>query len=191
MSLRLFDLLNSMICDLKRSVDLRWLFDTVLHPSLDDLVLKQMAKYDVLQTYKLFSSFAAFWPLPFIFALLYILVCHGVGVEVADLFIKVSDRRTLHDHSTISKFVSLTLIVIIFCSCWYIIISWTWNFTNIREWCWNMNGGQKIIFVFFERTMSPQRGWISSATQNILRKRTSTTLRWLTSMSRREKSQSK
>ena len=29
-----FDLLNSMIYDLKRSVDLRWLFDPVLHSSL-------------------------------------------------------------------------------------------------------------------------------------------------------------
>ena len=37
-SLRSFDLLNSMIYDLKRSVDLRWLFDPVLHSSLDDLV---------------------------------------------------------------------------------------------------------------------------------------------------------
>ena len=186
-----------MICDLKRSVDLRWLFDTVLHPSLDDLVLKQMAKYDVLQTYKLFSSFAAFWPLPFIFAPLYVLVCHGVGVEVADLFIKVSDRRTLHDHSTISKFVSFTFIVIVFSSWWHFIISWTFNFINIHLWYsyiilvgrWMV--AKIIIFVFFERTMSPQRGWISSATQNIPRKRISTTLRWLTSMSRREKNQSK
>ena len=37
-SSRSFDLLNSMIYDLKRSVDLRWLFDPVLHSSLDDLV---------------------------------------------------------------------------------------------------------------------------------------------------------
>ena len=40
-----------MIYDLKKSVDLRRLFDPVLHSSLDDVVLKQMAKYDVLQTY--------------------------------------------------------------------------------------------------------------------------------------------
>ena len=32
-SSRFFDLLNSMIYDLKRSVDLRWLFDPVLHSS--------------------------------------------------------------------------------------------------------------------------------------------------------------
>ena len=38
MSLRFFDLLNSMIYDLKRSEDLRWLFEPVLHSSLDDLV---------------------------------------------------------------------------------------------------------------------------------------------------------
>ena len=37
-SLRFFDLLNSMIFDLKRSVDLRSLFDLVLHSSFDDLV---------------------------------------------------------------------------------------------------------------------------------------------------------
>ena len=35
---RSFDLLNSMIYDLKRFVDLRWLFGPVLHSSLDDLV---------------------------------------------------------------------------------------------------------------------------------------------------------
>ena len=34
-----FDLLNPMIYDLKRSVDIRWLFDPVLHSSLDDLVI--------------------------------------------------------------------------------------------------------------------------------------------------------
>ena len=34
-----FDLLNSIICDLKRSADLRPLFDLVLHSSLDDFVL--------------------------------------------------------------------------------------------------------------------------------------------------------
>ena len=33
-----FDRLNSMIYDLKRSIHLRWLFDPVLHSSLDDLV---------------------------------------------------------------------------------------------------------------------------------------------------------
>ena len=39
-SSRSFDLLlNSMIYDLKRSVDLRGLFDPVLHSSLDDLVI--------------------------------------------------------------------------------------------------------------------------------------------------------
>ena len=38
-SSRSFDLLNSMIYDLKRSVDLRQLFDPVLYSSLDDLVL--------------------------------------------------------------------------------------------------------------------------------------------------------
>ena len=37
-SSRFFDLLNSMTYDLKRSVDQRWLFDLVLHSSLDDLV---------------------------------------------------------------------------------------------------------------------------------------------------------
>ena len=37
-SSRSFDLLNSMIYDLKRSVDLRWLFDPLLHSSLHDLV---------------------------------------------------------------------------------------------------------------------------------------------------------
>ena len=36
---RFFDRLNSMIYDLKRSVDPRWLFDPVLHSSFDDLVL--------------------------------------------------------------------------------------------------------------------------------------------------------
>ena len=36
---RFCDLLNSMIYDLKRSVDLRWLFDPVLHSSSDDLVI--------------------------------------------------------------------------------------------------------------------------------------------------------
>ena len=36
---RFFDLLNSMIDDLKRSVDLRWLFDPVLHSSINPLVL--------------------------------------------------------------------------------------------------------------------------------------------------------
>ena len=39
MSSRFFDLLNFIIYDLKRSVDLRLLFDPVLHSSLDDLVL--------------------------------------------------------------------------------------------------------------------------------------------------------
>ena len=38
MSSRFFGLLNSMIFDLKRSVDLGRLFDPVLHSSLDDLV---------------------------------------------------------------------------------------------------------------------------------------------------------
>ena len=38
LSPRSFDLFNSKIYDLKRSVDLRWLFDPVLHSSLDDLV---------------------------------------------------------------------------------------------------------------------------------------------------------
>ena len=33
-----FNLLNSMIYDLKRSIDLRWLFDLVLYSFLDDLV---------------------------------------------------------------------------------------------------------------------------------------------------------
>ena len=37
-SSRSFDLLTSIISDLKRSVNLRWLFDPVLHSSLDDLV---------------------------------------------------------------------------------------------------------------------------------------------------------
>ena len=37
-SSRSFDLLNSMMHDPKRSVDLRWLFDTVLNSSLHDLV---------------------------------------------------------------------------------------------------------------------------------------------------------
>ena len=37
-SSRSFDLLNSMIYDLKRSVDLRWLLDPVLYSSLGDLV---------------------------------------------------------------------------------------------------------------------------------------------------------
>ena len=35
---RSIDLLNSMIYDLKRFEDLRWLFDPVQHSSLDDLV---------------------------------------------------------------------------------------------------------------------------------------------------------
>ena len=39
MSPRFFDLLNSMIYDLKRSVDLRRLFDPVLYSSLEDLVI--------------------------------------------------------------------------------------------------------------------------------------------------------
>ena len=39
-SSRYFDLLNSMIYDPKRSVDLRLLLDQVLHSSLDDLVKK-------------------------------------------------------------------------------------------------------------------------------------------------------
>ena len=124
MSLRFFDLLNSMIYDLKRSVDLRRLFDPVLHSSLDDLVLKQMAKYDVLQFYKLFR---ALWRFDLLHFSLYRKVCVVWCVMVLEFklltFIKVSDRRTLHDHSTISKFVSLTLIVIIFCSSSYIIIS--------------------------------------------------------------------
>ena len=38
MASRFFDLSNSMIYDLERSVDLRWLFDPMLHSSLDDLV---------------------------------------------------------------------------------------------------------------------------------------------------------
>ena len=37
-SSRCFDLLNSMIYDLKRSVDLNWFIDQVLHSSFDDLV---------------------------------------------------------------------------------------------------------------------------------------------------------
>ena len=37
-SSRFFDLLNSMIYDVKKSVDQKWLFDAVLHASLDDLV---------------------------------------------------------------------------------------------------------------------------------------------------------
>ena len=37
-SSRIFDLLNSMIHDVKRSVDLRLLFDAVLYASLDGLV---------------------------------------------------------------------------------------------------------------------------------------------------------
>ena len=41
MGLAIFDLLNSMNFDLKRSVDLRWFFDLVLHSSLDDLVNKR------------------------------------------------------------------------------------------------------------------------------------------------------
>ena len=40
-SSRSFDLLNSMIYDLKLSVDLRWLFDLVLHVSLEDLVFSK------------------------------------------------------------------------------------------------------------------------------------------------------
>ena len=39
-SSRSFYLLNSMIYDLKTSADPRWLFDPVLHSSLDDLVLR-------------------------------------------------------------------------------------------------------------------------------------------------------
>ena len=39
MSSRFFDLLNSITYDLKRSVDLRWLFDLVLHSFSDELVL--------------------------------------------------------------------------------------------------------------------------------------------------------
>ena len=35
----IFDILNSMIYDLKRSVDLRLLFDPVLHSPLDDLII--------------------------------------------------------------------------------------------------------------------------------------------------------
>ena len=38
-SSRFFDPLNSLTYDLKRSKDLRWLFDLVLHSSLDDLVI--------------------------------------------------------------------------------------------------------------------------------------------------------
>ena len=38
-SSRSLDLLNSVIYDLKGSVDLRGLFDPVLHSSLDDLVI--------------------------------------------------------------------------------------------------------------------------------------------------------
>ena len=37
-SSRFVDLLKSIIYDIKRYVDLRWLFDPVLHSSLDDLV---------------------------------------------------------------------------------------------------------------------------------------------------------
>ena len=45
-SSRSFDLLNSMICDLKRSVNQRWLFDPVIHSSLDDLVCsRSQTKY--------------------------------------------------------------------------------------------------------------------------------------------------
>ena len=40
MSSRFFDLLNSITYDLKRSVDLRWLFDPVLHSSSNDLVVQ-------------------------------------------------------------------------------------------------------------------------------------------------------
>ena len=46
-SSRSFYLLNSMIYDLKRSVDLRWLYDPVLHSSLDDLVKKTLTNYRI------------------------------------------------------------------------------------------------------------------------------------------------
>ena len=36
--LKRFEQLNSMIYDLIRSVNLKWLFDPVLHSSLDDFV---------------------------------------------------------------------------------------------------------------------------------------------------------
>ena len=42
-SWRSFDLFNSMIYDLKRYVGLRWLFDPVLHSSLDDIVSRSGA----------------------------------------------------------------------------------------------------------------------------------------------------
>ena len=38
-SSKFVDVSNSMIYDLKRSINLRWLFDPMLHWSLDDLVL--------------------------------------------------------------------------------------------------------------------------------------------------------
>ena len=43
MSSRFFDLLNSIIYDLKISLDQRWLFDPGLHSSLDDLVMWKAA----------------------------------------------------------------------------------------------------------------------------------------------------
>ena len=48
---RFFDLLNSIIYDLKRSVDLRWLFDPVLHWSLDDLVFLQFVFLFLFQVF--------------------------------------------------------------------------------------------------------------------------------------------
>ena len=45
-SSRSFDLLNSMICGLERSADLRWLFYQMLRSSLDDLVSKNLRMID-------------------------------------------------------------------------------------------------------------------------------------------------
>ena len=71
-SSRSFDLLNSMIYDLKGSVNLRWLFDPVLHSSLDDLVfLQTLIQYFLLQTFLLFflaSSDTIFFPFKFFLA---------------------------------------------------------------------------------------------------------------------------
>ena len=60
-SSRFLDLLNSIIYDLKRSLDQRWLFDPVLHSSLDDLVLWKAAtsqKYFILTRFVTFATYS-------------------------------------------------------------------------------------------------------------------------------------
>ena len=60
---RFFDLLNSMIYGLKRSIDLRWLFDLVLNSSLDDLVVsRKLDKCDKIskKITVFFSKFVTF-----------------------------------------------------------------------------------------------------------------------------------